>query len=702
VSHRSRSVRHLGPILAVVVMAMSLLVGPGGQGATPVAASNASAARETASASVASAGTTAQAAECVTAMNLDHSMRNRAWRILIFVWARGSNNYLGLIVDQTSLRENPAGTWTRVENCDGGGPGPQPEVEGWPSVGRDMASTRAALNEDAITPANVTTLGRAWQDADALGVSGTPIVIGDTVYYGDWNNRVHARNATTGAETWVTDVGDRVPGAVAVDEQQVYAGTWDGRLVALNRQTGAKLWEKEVDTHEVAVVYGSPVVANGLVLVPVSSDEWWDGDAFTFRGSVVAYDAASGNERWRYWTSCGPENAGRNNCPAGAAEGAGVGTWSYPTIDTATNTVFFGTGNQYVAPASNRSDALIALDLTTGEQKWVRQFTEGDFWNLPGQTNPESGVGPDADAMVATLFRVGDVDAVGIGDKGGTYYAVNRETGAVIWERKLTEGSIQGGIMASAALVPAARAGRPNDVLYLTSNRAGTVADLVALDASNGEVINRVDVGGGVVSPVSWANGLVYVTDNTGRVSAHNASDLSRVWQWRTDAPAAGGIAVANDMVYAGYGWAVNGVSQRGGLIAFKLGGEPQDGGGGEEPDGAAIYAANCAACHGADGSGGAGPDLRGIGEAHTLDELIQVITDGRGDMPAWNDELSADEIRAVAQYVSEIPGDGHDHDHGGTTTTTAPGSTTTTAPPGTTTTTAPGTTTTTHGDHDH
>jgi polyvinyl alcohol dehydrogenase (cytochrome) len=670
----------------------------------PVAASNASAARETAGANVASVGTTAQAAQCVTATNLDHAMRSRAWRILIFVWARGSNNYLGTVLDRTSLRENPAGTWTMVENCEGG---PGPEVQGWPSVGRDLGSTRAALNENAITPANIETLGRAWQDAAALGVSGTPIVIDNVVYYGDWNKKVHARNATTGAEAWVTDVGDRVPGAVAVDDQRVYAGTWDGRVVALNRQTGAKLWEKEVDTHEVAVVYGSPVVANGLVLVPVSSDEWWDGDNFTFRGSVVAFDAATGNERWRYWTSCGPENAGRNNCPAGAAEGAGVGTWSYPTIDTATNTVFFGTGNQYVAPASDRSDALIALDLTTGRQKWVRQFTEGDFWNLPGQTNPESGVGPDADAMVATLFKVNGVDAVGIGDKGGTYYAVNRQTGALIWERKLTEGSIQGGVMASAAVVPAARAGRPNDVLYLTSNRAGTVADLLALDTATGEVITRVDVGGGVVSPVSWANGLVYVTDNTGRVSAHNPADgLRRVWQWRTDAPAAGGIAIANGMVYAGWGWAVNGVSQRGGLIAYKLGGEQQDPGP-DPPDGAALYAANCAACHGADGSGGAGPDLRGIGEMHTLDELIQVITNGRGDMPAWNTTLSAEEIRAVATYVSEIPGDGHEHDHGGTTTTapattttTRPGTTTTTRPA--TTTTAPATTTTTHGEHDH
>jgi cytochrome c551 len=81
-------------------------------------------------------------------------------------------------------------------------------------------------------------------------------------------------------------------------------------------------------------------------------------------------------------------------------------------------------------------------------------------------------------------------------------------------------------------------------------------------------------------------------------------------------------------------------------------------------PDGAAIYSANCAVCHGADGSGGVGPDLRGIGQMHTVDELIAVITNGRGAMPAWRDRLSAAQIRAVATYVSQIPGSGHEHDH--------------------------------------
>lgn len=125
-------------------------------------------------------------------------------------------------------------------------------------------------------------------------------------------------------------------------------------------------------------------------------------------------------------------------------------------------------------------------------------------------------------------------------------------------------------------------------------------------------------------------------------------------------------------------------------------------GGGPGEPDGEAIYQTNCAGCHGVEGEGGNGPPLQGIGEAHSIEELVEVITNGRGGMPAWEGRLTPEEIDAVATYVSTIPGE-HEHDHGGpsTTTTTVPGTTTTTAP-GTTTTTAPGTTTTTAHDHEH
>lgn len=651
-SDRSRSLRrigflrHIGTTLVVALLATAMLVAGTSRDDAPASTDDAVEI------------SAAQAAACFQATNTAHVDAGRGTRFLLWVWAKGSNTYLGWIWTSTSLREGPTGTWSQVTNCD-----TTPAAAGWPTVGLNLESTRAALDEDTISPDNIETLGRAWQTGNVQGVSGTPIVIGGVVYIGDWSGNVRALDAVTGQQRWATDVGSPIPGAVAVDDTRVFAGTWDGRIVARNRQTGAALWEKEIDTHPITVFYGSPVVADGKVIVPVSSDEWWEGTTFNFRGSVVAYDAATGNELWRYWTSCGPENAGRNNCPAGAAEGAGVGTWSYPTVDLQRGAVYFGTGNQYAQPTSGRSDSLIALDLDTGQQKWVHQFTAGDWWNLPSISDPN--VGPDADVHVASLFKVGGVDAIGVGDKGGSYHAVNRDTGQLLWTRDLTEGSIQGGVMASATVVPGNRVGLDRDVIYLTSNRGGQNANLYVLDSANGNILWVVDIGGIVVGPPTWANGLIYVADNTGRIAAYDGVDLlRRVWSWRTAAPAAGGIAVVDGMVYAGWGWAVNGESSDGGLIAYKLGGEPQD----EPPpppDGQAIYQANCASCHGADGSGGQGPSLQGIVDEHGVDYATEVVTNGRGAMPAWEGQLTAEEIAAVVEYVGTFEGS-HEHDHDG------------------------------------
>jgi spore coat protein CotH len=56
-------------------------------------------------------------AECVTATNAEHVSAGRATVFLLWVWARGSNAYIGLTWDSTSLREAPAATWTRVTSC---------------------------------------------------------------------------------------------------------------------------------------------------------------------------------------------------------------------------------------------------------------------------------------------------------------------------------------------------------------------------------------------------------------------------------------------------------------------------------------------------------------------------------------------------------------------------------------------------------
>jgi cytochrome c oxidase subunit 2 len=83
-------------------------------------------------------------------------------------------------------------------------------------------------------------------------------------------------------------------------------------------------------------------------------------------------------------------------------------------------------------------------------------------------------------------------------------------------------------------------------------------------------------------------------------------------------------------------------------------GGSTSDAGG--AVDGQQIYESNCARCHGPNGEGGVGMPLGNgaVEDSLTLEGQIEVITEGRNAMPAWGDQLSADEIEAVATYERE------------------------------------------------
>jgi polyvinyl alcohol dehydrogenase (cytochrome) len=535
----------------------------------------------------------------------------------------------------------------------------------WPHPGLDLENTRAVMAETAIGPGNVGSLGRKWELTGVKGVTGTPVVSGGVLYATDWSGYVRALDPATGSEVWSRKIGQRVTGSVALDGQRVFAAAQDGNLTALSRADGRELWTVSVDANEEAIIFASPIHVRGLVLIGVGSAENVrqredPNYEFTFRGSMVAFDAETGEEVWRYWTSCGPQNAGRDNCAAGASEGAGVSVWSSPAVDTRRGLIYFGTGQHYGQPTTARSDALFALDLRTGRPVWSHQFTAGDVWTLPGSSDPD--IGPDADVGASpSLLRVRGVPAVGVGDKAGTFKVLNRVTGQVLWSRKLTDGSAQGGVMASPAVVPGWRMGRLDDVIFLTSNRGGQAADLVALDSASGNELWRIDTGGASVGPVTWANGLLYVADNTGRFAAYDAADGERLWSWRVDVQAAGGISVVDGMVYGGWGWSLFSDSPDGGLVAYSLDGEPQP----EEPpppdpDGATIYQQNCALCHSTDGAGGSGPSLVGVGDRYTVDDLRAIVQDGRGTMPAWEGELTPEEIAAVVDYISTAwPGPG-------------------------------------------
>lgn len=83
------------------------------------------------------------------------------------------------------------------------------------------------------------------------------------------------------------------------------------------------------------------------------------------------------------------------------------------------------------------------------------------------------------------------------------------------------------------------------------------------------------------------------------------------------------------------------------GLVEFVRSafGEPEATVSGEE-----LYADHCAACHGAGGEGGAGPSLQAL--TATAEELTTLVGDGRGSMPGFASDLTADEVAAVVDFV--------------------------------------------------
>lgn len=84
-------------------------------------------------------------------------------------------------------------------------------------------------------------------------------------------------------------------------------------------------------------------------------------------------------------------------------------------------------------------------------------------------------------------------------------------------------------------------------------------------------------------------------------------------------------------------------------------------GGGGSAQAGAAVFQKNCVACHGAQGQGGIGPDLRDATWIHggTLPQIQQVVSQGvvEKGMLAWGPILGPEQVAHVAAYVHSLGG---------------------------------------------
>ncbi len=471
-----------------------------------------------------------------------------------------------------------------LAGCGGGGPSMDPVPTGsssaWPSLGLDAHNTRNNKSESVIHASNVAELEPRWLALDVTtGVTSTPAVVDGVVYFAEWGGTIRAVRAEDGAEIWRAKVVDGLASSSPLVRGDVVYVSSGSHVQALQRTDGTELWRTQLDSHPLTHLDSSPAWADGQIVIGVAGRELsLDLADFTFRGSVVGLDAATGRENWRVYTTNDD-----------GTSGAGVSVWSSAAVDETRHLAFIGTGNTYEEPASPYSDALLAIDYEAGELVWHHQFTEGDVYVVP-----RLGPGPDEDIGASpNLFAAGGRDLVGVGSKAGLYKALDRETGEVIWERMLGEGSAIGGIMTTSAV--------GERRVYVNSNRGVANSVTTALDLGSGDTVWEAEMPTSTYGALSLAGDVLYQPTSGGIVHAINRETGEVLWTVDLESDLAGGISIVDGTVYAprGFRFPITRFRNAGGVVAFSLDGSaPLDfsGQGAPMDGGADVSVAQCIA----------------------------------------------------------------------------------------------------------
>lgn len=331
----------------------------------------------------------------------------------------------------------------------------------WQHYGGDPGG-RHYSEADAINRDNVATLETAWvhrsgdaqTQGDALkntSAQSTPLLLpeaaGASLVYCTPFNRVIALHPGTGEQRWEFDPGinrggdrpfrcrgvsyaasqsDRESGACA---HTLYMATHDRKLWALDATTG-KPCERFGNKGSIAL-YGAagyapgdvsnssaPVVAGGLVVVGSTVIDF--ARAKTPRGTVAAFDAETGEQRWAFDPLAGYPDSGSAN------------VWAPMSVDEEHNLVFLPTSAASVDYyGANRpgdgtyANSVVALDLDTGRVRWHFQHVRHDLWDYDTPAQPILFEWNKNGQRIPALAQL---------TKQGFVFVLNRLTGESLWE----------------------------------------------------------------------------------------------------------------------------------------------------------------------------------------------------------------------------------------------------------------------------
>jgi alcohol dehydrogenase (cytochrome c) len=384
----------------------------------------------------------------------------------------------------------------------------------------------------------------------------TPIVANGVMYITtpvlDHKMKIMAVNAATGERLWdVTyNLGEfqvccgPVNRGVALGYGRVYVVTLDNHLLSLDAVDGHTVWDTTiVSAREGYSETLAPQIYDGMVIVGSAGGEW------ALRGFVAAYDANTGQQRWRWMATEPSTYSGRS------WETGGAMVWTTPAIDPQLGLLIFSTGNPNPdLDGAKRlgdnlySDSIVALDVHSGQLKWYYQEVKHDVWDYDAVSN----------VVLFDVHRNGEtIPAAGEAGKVGWVFIVDRRTGELIRKSDpyvmMSKNMFTTPTKEGVDMLPGANGGAEwsppaysPQTHYLYIQAMDQLMRFTTKPATSGTGLIRLGSAFTNIAPGSIQDGPFVALDvETGKIA----------WQYMTPQPLLGGVlATAGNLVFMGEG----------------------------------------------------------------------------------------------------------------------------------------------------
>lgn len=225
-------------------------------------------------------------------------------------------------------------------------------------------------------------------------------------------------------------------------DAKIFIPTSDAKLYALNPETGQRCQdfgnEGAIDLmhnmpfKQAGYYYSTspPIVAGDVIIVAGAVNDNYDINSPS--GVIRAYDVNTGQLMWN-WDAGNPEDTKPLdiNDPNQTYKTSSPNSWAIASADEKLGLAYFPMGNRtpdqlgvYRSPAEEKyATSVVALDLKTGQARWVQQFVHHDLWDMDTPAQP---------SLIDLKTDKGVEPALVVPTKQGDVYVLNRATGKPI------------------------------------------------------------------------------------------------------------------------------------------------------------------------------------------------------------------------------------------------------------------------------